>query len=278
MNTLTKDILNAAWYVVVFVLLQIVITFGVGIGIGLAEGLNFGTVAEKLAHGTLSIGSTATIWTSAACSVLTIALFAWCRWTPLSPTYLQTRPWGVLIWVALFTLGTLIPSEWLQEQLAFDMPEAMKHLFSDIMSRPAGYLVIGILAPLAEEIVFRGAVLRTLLHLFHARYHWVAIALSAIVFGLVHGNAAQFVHACLMGLALGWLYYRTDSLLPGLVLHWVNNSVAFVACNLMPAATDAKLIDIFQGKEETVWMALGFSLCIMLPALFQLAVRLKKAR
>ena len=46
----------------------------------------------------------------------------------------------------------------------------------------------------------------------------------------------------------------------------------------MPAATDAKLIDIFQGKEETVWMALGFSLCIMLPALFQLAVRLKKAR
>jgi hypothetical protein len=44
----------------------------------------------------------------------------------------------------------------------------------------------------------------------------------------------------------------------------------------MPAAEGAKLIDVFGGNERAVWLSLGFSLCILLPALFQLSFRLKK--
>ena len=196
--------------------------------------------------------------------------------SPFSRTYLRSRPWGVLFWVFVLTFGTVIPSEWLLEQLDMEMPESVQHMFEQIMSTPVGYVAIGLLAPLAEEMVFRGAILRVLLKVFDRRWHWLPIVISAVLFGAVHGNMAQFLHAMLLGLLLGWLYYRTDSIVPGVVLHWVNNSIAYVIFNLLPQATEGKLIDLFAGNQRAVWMALGFSLCILLPSLFQLNERMKR--
>ena len=74
---------------------------------------------------------------------------------------------------------------------------------------------------------------------------------------------------------LGWLYYRTDSVVPGIVLHWVNNSIAYVVYNLYPDP-DMQLIDLF-GSQRHVAAAVVFSLFILLPALYQLHLRMKKA-
>ena len=87
-------------------------------------------------------------------------------------------------------------------------------------------------------------------------------------------NPAQMPHAFLVGLLLGWMYYRTASIVPGVVYHWVNNTVAYVMYNLYPDP-DMTLVDLF-GNQRAVLMALVFSLCIFLPALFQLNMRLKK--
>jgi membrane protease YdiL (CAAX protease family) len=87
-------------------------------------------------------------------------------------------------------------------------------------------------------------------------------------------NPAQMPHAFLVGLLLGWMYYRTDSIVPGVVFHWVNNSVAYVLYNLYPDPS-LKLADIL-GGEQSVWLALVFSLLIFLPALFQMNLRLSK--
>jgi membrane protease YdiL (CAAX protease family) len=87
-------------------------------------------------------------------------------------------------------------------------------------------------------------------------------------------NPAQMPHAFLIGLLLGWMYYRTDSIVPGVVYHWVNNTAAYIMYNLYPNP-DLTLLDLF-GSQRAVMMALGFSFCIFLPALFQLNLRLKK--
>jgi hypothetical protein len=87
-------------------------------------------------------------------------------------------------------------------------------------------------------------------------------------------NPAQMPHAFLIGLLLGWLYYRTDSIVPGVVYHWVNNTVAYVMYNLYPNP-DLTLVELF-GTEQKVLMALGCSLLIFLPSLFQLNQRLNK--
>ena len=67
----------------------------------------------------------------------------------------------------------------------------------------------------------------------------------------------------------------TGSILPGVAFHWVNNTVAYVLYNFYPNS-DMKLIDLF-GSQRTVAAALLFSLFILLPALYQLHLRMRRA-
>jgi len=67
-----------------------------------------------------------------------------------------------------------------------------------------------------EEMLFRGVILRGFLQHYPPG---LAIAGSAIVFGLAHMNLYQFVVAFVIGGLSGWLYARTRSLLPSIVLH-----------------------------------------------------------
>lgn len=271
-----RTILEVLLYVMVFLTIQLFVTYLVG-GIQLyIDDVSLHDIAARAANGTMMPDATGMIIISVVSSVLTLLLFLLLHWTPATRDYLLTRPWTAMAWVVILALGTIIPSTWLSEQIPYDMPAEMEALLADMMRNRWGYLAIGILAPLAEEAVFRGAVLCVLLRLFDKKWHWIAIAISAILFGLVHGNVQQFVHATLIGLILGWMYYRTDSILPGVLFHWVNNSAAYVISNLIPNAEQARLIDIFGGEQRSVWLALLFSLCLMLPALFQLFLRLKK--
>ena len=153
-----------------------------------------------------------------------------------------------------------------------ELPNLVEGEFDMIMKDRMGYFVVGLLAPLAEEMVFRGAILRSLLR--WKSNPWVGIVISAILFAVIHMNPAQMPHAFLIGLLLGWMYWRTDSIVPGVVYHWVNNTVAYILYNIYPNP-DLTLLDLF-GSDQKVWMALGFSLLIFLPSLFQLNQRLSK--
>ncbi|MCH5303200.1 MAG: CPBP family intramembrane metalloprotease [Prevotella sp.] len=211
-------------------------------------------------------------------SVVAIGLFVYLKWAEVSRSYVRSRPWAALCWCALAAVGALIPSVWLQELMP-ELPNVMEAEFDMIMKDRWGYLAIGLLAPLAEELVFRGAVLRALLNWTRGygwrHWQWAAIGISAIIFAAVHGNPAQMPHAFLIGLLLGWLYYRTDSVVPGVVYHWVNNSIAYVMYNLYPDPS-LKLADLLGGQRQVV-QAVAFSLLILLPALYQLSLRLRKA-
>ena len=217
------------------------------------------------------MSATGLIIATALSGVVTIVLFLALKWTEVSRHWVQTRPWVVLFWCVLAALGVLIPSMWLQEQMP-TLPNFAEETFDLILKDRLGYFVVGLMAPLAEELVFRGAVLRALLR--WKSNPWVGIAISAVLFALVHMNPAQMPHAFLIGLLLGWMYYRTDSIIPGVVYHWVNNTVAYVMYNLYPDP-NMTLMDFF-GSQRAVLMALVFSLCIFLPSLYQLNLRLRK--
>jgi len=213
------------------------------------------------------------ITTTVIFSLLTIIVFLWAGWTKVSPTWLRTRPWMVLIWSVIAALGLVVPSAWLQEHMP-ELPNFVEQEFDMILKDRWGYLTIGLLAPLAEEIVFRGAALRSLLA--SRLSPLAAIVISALLFAVAHLNPAQMPHAFLVGLLLGWMYWRTGSILPGMAYHWANNSAAYVLYAFYPNP-DIKLIDIFKGSEQHVYMALGFSLLILLPALYQLHLWMRHA-
>jgi membrane protease YdiL (CAAX protease family) len=274
MNRGFKTIWDVLWYVVVFILIQFVVEMGAALIWGHYHGEALQQVVLDMANGQL--GWLVAI-TSVTSSLITILLFTICRWAPVARTWLRTRPWAVLFWVVMLTIGTILPSEWLYELMQIKMPEQTEALFEGIMKEPWGYLAIGIFVPVAEELVFRGAILRVLLNLFDRQMHWVAIVISALIFGAIHMNLAQGIHAFILGLLLGWMYYRTQSVIPGIALHWVNNSVAYVMFNLMPDMEDGKLIDLFHGNDTLMYGGLACSLCILLPSLFQLYVRMRRS-
>lgn len=106
------------------------------------------------------------------------------------------------------------------------IPNTMEDIFLGMAHNPFGILSIALLAPILEELLFRGVIQRRLQAMTHKA--WVAIIASALIFGVVHGNPAQIPFATLMGAMFGWLYYRTGSLLPSIVGHVLNNSVAAI--------------------------------------------------
>jgi len=271
---LKRGLTDVVLYLIIFIVVQIIMMYaGAGIWAGI-KGEGYQATLQAASTGGNAILAALV---SAFSSVITLIIFLKTKWTPLTRGYLLSKPWGTLLWVALFSLGTIIPLSFLYEQLGIEMDENTQQIITSMMKEPWGYVAVGILAPLAEEVVFRGAILRTLLGIMSKKNHWVAIMISAAIFGVVHANLAQFVNALLMGLLLGWMYYRTGSLVPGILLHWVNNTMAYVLTNIMPQS-DGKLIDLFHGDEKTMYYAVGFSLCIMIPSFIQMIIRLKKAK
>ena len=207
-------------------------------------------------------------------AVICVALFLGLRWTPVSMNYWNTRPFSVIIWCIIASVGTIAPSMWLQSVLDF-LPDLAGEELLDFIRHRWGYLVVCILAPLAEEVIFRGAVLRTMLEHWEGNKRWTAITISALLFALAHMNPAQMPHAFLLGLLIGWLYERSRSLIPCVVLHCANNTIAYLMTAAYPAP-DITLRDILGGSARAEWMAVGFSIMILIPALYQLSIRLKR--
>ena len=103
-----------------------------------------------------------------------------------------------------------------------------------LVSGIAGILNACIFAPLGEEIGFRGLILGGLLK---TRCRpWIAILISGLIFALFHGFGAQFVTALLFGILVGWLYWRTGSIIPGIIIHIANNSLTTIDLSGQPHA------------------------------------------
>ncbi len=100
-----------------------------------------------------------------------------------------------------------------------------KHELSNPFDRPLLLFGTVLLAPILEEIIFRGIILKGLLTRYTPKY---AIILSAIVFGLVHGKPLQIWGAFVLGIFFGWIYYKTNSIGTTILLHSFANFVVLI--------------------------------------------------
>ena len=105
----------------------------------------------------------------------------------------------------------------------------------------ASFLLVAIFAPIFEEWLCRGMVLRGLLT--KMKPVW-AIVISALFFALIHANPWQALNAFLIGLMMGYVYYKSGSLLLTMLIHFVNNGTAVVMSN----------IDRFKDMEDLYWI------------------------
>jgi hypothetical protein len=108
------------------------------------------------------------------------------------------------------------------------MPESIQKLMAEsVRPNVFSFVSVVVMAPLLEEVLMRGIVLEGLLKNYKPS---TAILASAFWFSAMHMNPWQGLPAFMGGLLLGWVYWRTRSLLPCILMHALNNLVAFVLC------------------------------------------------
>jgi uncharacterized protein len=126
--------------------------------------------------------------------------------------------------VAIQTLAVLaVPGSWLDTfdpARLFDRPP---------LQRAALSVLAATLAPLAEEVTFRGYLL-TSLRTRHGPL--AAIGLSALFFAVIHLDPVRFAPVLFLGALFGWLAWRSGSIWPAIVAHATNNGLGVLAAGV----------------------------------------------
>lgn len=173
-----------------------------------------------------------------------------------APQFGGLNSFATIVLVAVLTFCLII----LIDPIERMMPEseALKQIFDMIRRHPVNTaLSVCIAAPVLEEIVCRGYIMRGMLQYIKP---WQAIVISAFLFAAIHGNLAQGVIAFILGILLGWVYYRTGSLLMSMMIHFIVNTSSTIMALIPSIPEDASLQSIMANThpECDYYLLLGF--------------------
>ena len=152
-----------------------------------------------------------------------------------------------MIMVAVFfiLLGTFLNQliSWSQISTLFSGYDTVAQVLFDKKTMILAYISVGILAPAAEELAFRGLVYRRVRDYMDVKW---AITISSLLFGLYHGNVVQFIYAALLGVALAAVYERYKTLWAPVLAHMAVNGFSciteFAGVPLMPESIKGLMI------------------------------------
>ena len=119
---------------------------------------------------------------------------------------------------------TMLVGSLFQGTAVGDSFNAMQDAFvaPDMASAWILFIQVAIFAPICEELWFRGLIMESL----RPYGNGFAIFISAILFGITHGNFAQFFYATALGIVLGYLAVSTNSIVTTTIIHAMVNSIA----------------------------------------------------
>lgn len=182
--------------------------------------------------------------------------------------------WSIgLITVAL-TFATMISADlpnYLNFKLTTSIPvlkefyDIMMALLDQMTGGPfwSSFLLTAIFAPIFEEWLCRGMVLRGLLT--RMKPTW-AIVISAVFFALIHFNPWQALNAFIIGLVMGYIYFKTGSLWLTMLVHFVNNGFAVISTHIDVLKDADFWIEIMGASTYAVVYVIGiavFILCLL---------------
>ena len=180
-------------------------------------------------------------------------------------------PLGGALCALLAAVGTVALS-YCTDSLSLLLPKMPEWLKDALDSMTSGnlwvnLLCVSIFAPLFEEWLCRGMVLRGLLG-NGIRPVW-AIVISAAFFALIHLNLWQALPAFLLGCLFAYVYYKTGSLRLTMLMHCVNNTLALVMSRIPSLEEFETFRDLLTGPEY--FIILGC--CVVATALVVISFR-----
>ena len=138
----------------------------------------------------------------------------------------RTRFWKAVLWTALiFVLDIAGTIAWVS--LVKSEPPPVKTEYGvTVLGVTLAVLGIAVMAPVVEELFFRGIIFQG----FSNRFRFLAAApMSAVVFALFHIDPRVYGRIFISGVLFAFLFYRTRSLWPSIGCHVIGNTIAVIA-------------------------------------------------
>ena len=121
-------------------------------------------------------------------------------------------------------------------------------------------LVVAGSAGLCEEILFRGFIMRS----YERLDQWKAILISGLLFGMFHLNIMNLIGPVILGMVIGYIVIRTNSLWMGIYAHMLNNAVALVLTRVVALIPDTGEV----VEPVTLEMIIAAGVLLMVVAVF----------
>lgn len=172
---------------------------------------------------------------------------------------------GSSVLVVLATLSLSFVSDFINSFMPEPWPwlEQALEMMTTGLNPVASFIMVAILAPVFEELLCRGIVLRGLLKRSST---FMAITVSALFFAILHMNPWQAIPAFILGLVFGSVYYRTGSLKLTMLMHFTNNFTALMLTWTIPGSDSLDSFkDIIPGNGYYYVLAacaVMFAICI----------------
>ena len=99
--------------------------------------------------------------------------------------------------------------------------DAVDEMLGGIAGNTLGVIAIAIGAPFSEELALRGILMQKAKKAFGIVG---CVLISGICFGIIHGNAVQFLYALSLGVAFGYMAYKFNSVIPSIIGHALHNT------------------------------------------------------
>ena len=144
-----------------------------------------------------------------------------------SSNFGQNRWWVMIVAVMFSTISLAFICEPLMKVLP-QTPEWFEQIMNSILKNSPLWVTlisVSVFAPLFEEWLCRGIVLRGLLTKMNPAW---AIIISAAFFAVLHMNPWQALPAFILGLLFGYVYYKTGSLKLTMLMHFTNNTMSAI--------------------------------------------------
>ena len=201
-----------------------------------------------------------------------IGYVAWLRHKAGRPCGVRLGVRKVNLPMLLWGVVVLLASSVVLEPLLMLFPKEEYQNVTDMVGL-GGWAILSVVvcAPVLEEILFRGLVFESCRERFGSG---AAVLVSALLFGLVHGVPVQIINAFVVGLIFGYVYLRTGSLLSVILLHVVNNGIAYISLAFFGDAADTTLRDLI-GPDWLYWTVYGLSTVVFVYAMVRLVLTLR---
>lgn len=126
-----------------------------------------------------------------------------------------------------------------------------------------------VLAPLLEELIFRGYILGSVRR--KSGTVW-AIVISSAMFGIIHLVPQQVIYGFVIGLILGYIYVRTESIFSVIILHAVNNAVSYT---LMGVTESQVTLRELIGSDVLYWIVYAVAVVLFVLSFWMISRSLR---